>query len=75
MAAAPIVKQPAAKAMAVENPDRAKLVQDFQQCKKEAAANKQRGQAQWLGGEGYSPRPLPKAPNQSGKDMLIVPLR
>ena len=45
--------------------DRAKLVEDFQQRRREAAANRQRGDAQWMGA-GYSPRPLPKAPEKSG---------
>ena len=46
--------------------DRAKLVKDFQQRRREAAANRQRGDAQWMRAE-YSPRPLPKAPEISGK--------
>ncbi len=49
----------------VMDADREKLVEDFQQRRKAAAANRHRGNAQWLGAAN-SPRPLPKAPDQSG---------
>ena len=41
--------------------ERERLVKEFNQRKKDAAANKAKGVAQWMGA-GYSPRPLPQAP-------------
>lgn len=38
---------------------------EFQQRKRAAAVNKQRGVAQWMGA-GYSPRPLPQDPTPAG---------
>ena len=60
--------QPAGAAVVkpVVGADRARLVEEFQQRRREAAANRQRVDAQWAGA-GYSPRPLPKAPDQSGE--------
>lgn len=50
--------------------DKARLVEDFQQRRREAAANRQKGDAQWLGAA-YSPRPLPKDPDNYGECKSI----
>ena len=59
MAAKPVVEMLGAA-------ERAKVVEEFQQRRKQAAANKQRGDTQWMGVQ-HTPRPLPKAPEQLGK--------
>lgn len=44
-----------------EAAEKARVVEDFHQRRKEAAANKLRGQAQWL-----APSPLPQPPQPHG---------
>lgn len=49
------------RAEAVEASERARLVADFHQRRREAAVNKAKGQAQWLG----PPLPTPQIPKQT----------
>lgn len=58
----PLSTNPREKAVLAS--ERAQLVMEYQQRKREAIANKQRGVAQWMGA-GYSPRPLPQKPGKA----------
>lgn len=55
---------PAFRGKGVLASEKAHLVMEFQQRKREAFANKQRGVAQW-----YSPRPLPQNPTPAGTQV------
>lgn len=50
-----------------EAAERARVVEDFHQRRREAAANKLRGQAQWL-----APSPTPLAPQSQGMVASVL---